>query len=303
MHGGDLDDIVGVVHVKDVLGLAPERRRSTPLSGLVTPVAMVPESKPLDDLMLRAAGRGAATWRSCSTSTGAPPGSSRSRTWSRRSSATSPTSTTPSPPCPRCGPGAGRTSLSGRLHPDEVQEACGFEIPEGPYETLAGFVLDRLGRIPAVGDAFEHDGWQLAVPEMDTDRVAVVRWWRPAARGRRAGRRRAGPVSAPLLLVVGLLLVAANGFFVAVEFSLLAARRGRIEQWAEEGRIGASSALAGMQTLNLQLAACQLGITVMSLLLGWLDRAGDRWRPRAPVRRRRRCPERALRRPRRWRWP
>lgn len=77
-------------------------------------------------------------------------------------------------------------------------------------------------------------------------------------------------MSAPLLLAVGLLLVAANGFFVAVEFSLLAARRGRIEQWAEEGRMGASSALAGMKALNLQLAACQLGITVMSLLLGWL---------------------------------
>ena len=72
------------------------------------------------------------------------------------------------------------------------------------------------------------------------------------------------------LLAVAVALIAANAFFVAVEFSLLAARRGRIEAWAEEGRAGAGSALAGMQSLNLQLAACQLGITVMSLLLGWL---------------------------------
>ncbi len=71
-------------------------------------------------------------------------------------------------------------------------------------------------------------------------------------------------------LFVAVLLVAANGFFVAVEFSLLAARRGRIEEWVEEGRSGASSALAGMRSLNVQLAACQLGITVMSLMLGWL---------------------------------
>jgi CBS domain containing-hemolysin-like protein len=71
-------------------------------------------------------------------------------------------------------------------------------------------------------------------------------------------------------VAVALLLVVANGFFVAVEFSLLAARRGRIEEWAEEGRFGATSALAGMRRLNVQLAACQLGITVMSLLLGLL---------------------------------
>ncbi len=71
-------------------------------------------------------------------------------------------------------------------------------------------------------------------------------------------------------VLVGLLLVAANGFFVAVEFALLAARKVRVEAMAAEGRFGAKAALAGMRTLNLQLAASQLGITVMSLLLGWL---------------------------------
>ncbi len=71
-----------------------------------------------------------------------------------------------------------------------------------------------------------------------------------------------------LLIAVGLL--AGNAFFVAVEFGLLAARRTRMEQWVEEGRFGAATALRQMRSLNLQLAACQLGITVMSLLLGWL---------------------------------
>ncbi|MEZ5267674.1 MAG: hypothetical protein R2789_03560 [Microthrixaceae bacterium] len=51
-----------------------------------------------------------------------------------------------------------------------------------------------------------------------------------------------------VLVLVGLVLIAANGFFVAVEFSLLAARRGRIEQWVEDGRMGAVSALAGMRS-------------------------------------------------------
>ena len=65
-------------------------------------------------------------------------------------------------------------TLSGSLHPDEVGEITGFEPPEGEYETLAGFVLDRLGRIPDVGDGFAFDGWRLEVAEMDGLRVATV---------------------------------------------------------------------------------------------------------------------------------
>lgn len=72
------------------------------------------------------------------------------------------------------------------------------------------------------------------------------------------------------LVGIGALLIAGNAFFVAVEFALLAARRSRIEQWVDDGRFGAKAALAQMRSLNLQLATCQLGITVLSLLLGWL---------------------------------
>jgi CBS domain containing-hemolysin-like protein len=61
------------------------------------------------------------------------------------------------------------------LHPDEVMDACGFELPDGDFDTLAGFVLDRLGRIPSVGDSFEFDGWSIDVREMDQRRVATVR--------------------------------------------------------------------------------------------------------------------------------
>ncbi len=73
-----------------------------------------------------------------------------------------------------------------------------------------------------------------------------------------------------VLILVAALLVLANGFFVAVEFSLMAARRGRIEELAEESVFGARSTLTGMQNINFQLAASQLGISVVSLLLGWL---------------------------------
>lgn len=77
-------------------------------------------------------------------------------------------------------------------------------------------------------------------------------------------------MTAFVLLVVALGLILANGFFVAVEFSLLAARRGLIEEQAEQGSNGARRALEGMRQLNRQLAASQLGISIVSLLLGWL---------------------------------
>jgi CBS domain containing-hemolysin-like protein len=73
----------------------------------------------------------------------------------------------------------GTYELPGTLHPDEVAEACGFEPPEGEYETLAGFVLDRLGRIPTEGDAFVYDGWRIEVAEMDRRRIARVRLTAP----------------------------------------------------------------------------------------------------------------------------
>jgi CBS domain containing-hemolysin-like protein len=52
-------------------------------------------------------------------------------------------------------------------------------MPEGEYETLAGFVLDRLGRIPDVGDQFSYDGWLIEIVEMDRRRVARLRLTAP----------------------------------------------------------------------------------------------------------------------------
>ncbi|NND76463.1 MAG: HlyC/CorC family transporter [Ilumatobacter sp.] len=69
-------------------------------------------------------------------------------------------------------------------------------------------------------------------------------------------------------LVAAVVLLALNGFFVAAEFALLAARRSRIEQLAAEGSKRATAALAGIRELTLMLAGAQLGITMCSLGLG-----------------------------------
>jgi CBS domain containing-hemolysin-like protein len=75
-------------------------------------------------------------------------------------------------------------------------------------------------------------------------------------------------MSTPVALVAGIVLLAGNGFFVAAEFALLAARRSRVEQLAADGDRRARHALAGIRELSLMLAGAQLGITVCSLLLG-----------------------------------
>lgn len=71
-------------------------------------------------------------------------------------------------------------------------------------------------------------------------------------------------------LVATVALLAANGFFVAVEFALVASRRTKLESMAEEGQKGARRALDSIADLSSQLAGAQLGITVASLLLGYV---------------------------------
>ena len=73
------------------------------------------------------------------------------------------------------------------------------------------------------------------------------------------------------LLVVSVLLIAVNGFFVAAEFALLASRVTRLEPMAEGGDdAGASAALEAVQDLQPQLVGAQLGITMASLGLGYV---------------------------------
>jgi CBS domain containing-hemolysin-like protein len=71
--------------------------------------------------------------------------------------------------------------VSGTLRPDELAELVGWSFPDSEiYETLAGFLLAELGRIPSVGDQVSHDGRTLVVTRMDLRRIADVRITAPA---------------------------------------------------------------------------------------------------------------------------
>ncbi len=65
--------------------------------------------------------------------------------------------------------------VDGLLREDELAEQTGFRLPDGPYETLAGFLLARLGHIPVAGETATEQGWEFTVVEVDRHRVEQVR--------------------------------------------------------------------------------------------------------------------------------
>ncbi|MBF6148441.1 MULTISPECIES: hemolysin family protein [Nocardia] len=69
-------------------------------------------------------------------------------------------------------------------------------------------------------------------------------------------------------LLLTVVLLAANAFFVGAEFALISARRDRLETLAAQGKRGAGTVIGAAEHLSMMLAAAQLGITICSLLLG-----------------------------------
>jgi putative hemolysin len=68
----------------------------------------------------------------------------------------------------------GDVEVDGLLNLDDFEDETGVELPEGPYETVAGYVVAGLGRLPEVGDTVEHEGIRLVVREVEGRRVSRV---------------------------------------------------------------------------------------------------------------------------------
>jgi putative hemolysin len=68
----------------------------------------------------------------------------------------------------------GDLEVDGLLNLDDFEDETGVELPEGPYETVAGYVVSRLGRLPEVGDSVEFEGVRLVVRELEGRRVSRV---------------------------------------------------------------------------------------------------------------------------------
>ena len=70
---------------------------------------------------------------------------------------------------------AGEVEVDGLLNLDEFREQTGIELPEGPYETVAGYVLAALGHLPSQGDSVPVAGHTITVTELDARRIARLR--------------------------------------------------------------------------------------------------------------------------------
>jgi CBS domain containing-hemolysin-like protein len=66
------------------------------------------------------------------------------------------------------------TVVEGQIHVEDINQELGLKIPEGDYETLAGFILARLGRLPNPGESVRADGLRLTVLEMQGPRIARI---------------------------------------------------------------------------------------------------------------------------------
>ncbi|MFI0462490.1 hemolysin family protein [Saccharopolyspora sp. 5N102] len=189
VHGADLDEVHGVVHVKQAFGVPASRRATTPVGSLARPVPTVPETLDGDALLNRLRGSGlqlAVVVDEYGGTAGIVTledvveeiiGDVRDEHDRREIAAVR-----------RAGDGT--WIISGRLRPDELAEATEFAVPDGDYETVAGFVLARLGRIPEVGDHLDPDGWELTVTRMDRHRIAELRLTRQPAPAEAVGEVR-----------------------------------------------------------------------------------------------------------------
>ncbi|MEV4348110.1 hemolysin family protein [Actinoplanes sp. NPDC049596] len=179
-----IDLVTGVVGVPDALGVPPERRASTRVSTIAREPVYVPESLGLDKV-LAALREADADLAIVVDEYGGTDGvvtvedlieelvGEIADEYDAEQAETSTVELT--------APGGEKTFLvDGLLREDELVEQTGFKLPEGPYETLAGFLLARLGHIPEVGESYETGGWEFTVMAVDRHRVEQVRVVIPA---------------------------------------------------------------------------------------------------------------------------
>jgi CBS domain containing-hemolysin-like protein len=180
--GADLDDLVGVVHVK-VAHQVPEHERSTTvLASVMSPIAAIPETRALEDVLLdMRTNRGHLV--AVVDEYGGTAGIVTLEDVLEEIVGEIDDEYDRLTPPLSLDLEDGGFLVSGALHKDEVQDATQFEMPDGEYETMAGFVLDVTGHIPEVGESFTYDGWTIAVDTMDRRRVSVVRLTPPPAPG------------------------------------------------------------------------------------------------------------------------
>lgn len=169
-----LDDVVGIVHVKNAISVPRERRNDVPVSALMIEPLRVPDTMSLDALLAELRGKGLqmaivvdeyggtagiATLEDLVEELVGEVADEHDRT---RAGVVS---------------SADFLTFPGSLRPDELEERAGITVPEDDnYETVAGYVMSQLGRIPEQGDIVIVPEGEFKVVRMDGRRIDRLRF-------------------------------------------------------------------------------------------------------------------------------
>ena len=179
---GDLDETVGIVHVKQVFGVPAAERELTLVTAVAQPVAKVPSTLDGDALMGQIRANDLQTAMVVDEYGGTAGMVTVEDLIEEIVGDVRDEHDDAAQDVVAVGNG---WRVSGLLRIDEVATATGYHAPEGEYETIGGLVMQQLGRIPAIGDevqlsGYEHDGvphtsaWRARVVRMDGRRIDLL---------------------------------------------------------------------------------------------------------------------------------
>ncbi len=158
--------VQGIVHAKDLLGVDRGAYETTSVSDLLHDVLAVPEAAGLNVVLAELRSR-ATEMAIVIDEYGGPAGVVTLEDVVEELVGDIEDEYDPSAPGDHVEGQPGVWSVAASSRPDEIERITGFDLPDGEYDTVAGLVLDRLERIPTVGDAFTVDGVRIEVLEVD----------------------------------------------------------------------------------------------------------------------------------------
>ncbi len=163
----DVDgQVQGIVHAKDLLGVGRSDYDTTPVSELFHEILAVPEAAGLNVVLAELRSR-ATEMAIVIDEYGGPAGVVTLEDVVEELVGDIEDEYDPSAPGEHVETQPGVWSVAASSRPDEIERITGFDLPDGEYDTVAGLVLDRLERIPAVGDVFTVDGVRVEVLAVD----------------------------------------------------------------------------------------------------------------------------------------
>ncbi|MEU9566990.1 hemolysin family protein [Streptomyces sp. NPDC048161] len=178
-----IDEVVGMIHLKDALAVPAQDRLRTPAGRIAVPPLLVPETLPVEQLLQRLRNEqpiavvvdeyggtaGVVTLEDIIEELVGEVRDEHDAEGADRPEL--------APAAPEDGRPAWDAEGSCRVL---TLRRIGLDVPDGPYETVAGLVADLLGRIPAPGDRAELPGWRISVRQVGHYRAEKVRFVRTA---------------------------------------------------------------------------------------------------------------------------